>query len=131
MKQDSLEVLSSFMDGEPVEADVLAAALVAPGAREALVDFARLRAELGADDSRPSPALHRAMDKVLGRRRGHGWPVWRLLQSAAAVVVLALAGLGAMSLRTRFYGRGPEEPPRAIRVIQFTPGVDWHEGAPR
>jgi hypothetical protein len=131
MSPDPLEILSALMDGEAVAPDVLAAALLAPGAREALVDFARLRAELGADDSRPSPALHRAMDKVLGRQRGHGRPVWHLLQSAAAVVVLALAALGAMSLRTRFYGRGLEEPPRATRIIQFTPGVDWHEGEPR
>jgi hypothetical protein len=131
MSPDPLEILSALLDGEPVAPDVLAAALLAPGAREALVDFARLRAELGTDDSRPSPALHHAMDKALGPRRGHSRPVWRLLQSAAAIVVLALAALGAMSLRTRFYGRGPEEPPRATRVIQFTPGVDWHEGEPR
>jgi len=131
MSQDPLVVLSAFMDGEPVAPDALAAALLAPGAREALLDFAALRAGLAGDDSRPSPALHRAMDKVLSRRRGHGWPVWRLLQSAAAVVVLALAVLGAMSLRTHFYGRGPEEPPQATRIIQFTPGVDWHEGGPQ
>jgi hypothetical protein len=131
MSPDPLEILSALLDGEPVAPDVLAAALLAPGAREALVDFASLRAELAADDSRPSPALHHAMDKVLGRRRGHGRPGWRLLQSAAAVVVLALATLGVLSLRTRFYGRGPEEPPRATRVIQFTPGVDWHEGGPQ
>jgi hypothetical protein len=131
MSQDSLEVLSSFMDGEPVDADVLAAALLAPGARETLVDFAGLRAGLAADDSVPSPALHRAIDRMFGRHRGHGRPAWRLLQSAAAVVVLALAALGAMSLRTRFYGRGPEEPPHATRIIQFTPGVDWHEGDPQ
>jgi hypothetical protein len=131
MSPDPLEILSALMDGEAVAPDVLAATLVAPGARQALVDFAGLRAELAADDSRPSPALHRAMDKVLGRRRGHGRPVWRLLRSVAAVVVLALAALGAMSLRTRFYGRGPEEPPEATRVIQFTPGVDWREGGPQ
>ena len=131
MSPDPLEILSALMDGEAVAPDVLAAALLAPGAREALVDFAALRAELGADDSRPSPALHRAMGNVLGRRRGHSRPVWRLLQSAAAVVVLALAALGAVSLRTRFDGRGLDEPPRATRVIQFTPGVDWHEGEPR
>jgi hypothetical protein len=131
VSQDSLEVLSAFMDGEPVAPDALAAALLVPGAREALLDFAALRAGLAADDSLPSPAFYRAMDKVLGRRSGRGRPVWRLLQSVAAVVVLALAALGAMSLGTRFYGRGPEEPPRATRVIQFTPGVDWHEGEPR
>ena len=131
MSPDPLEVLSALLDGEPVAPDVLAAALLAPGAREALVDFAGLRAELGADDSRPSPGLYRAMDRVFGRHRGHVRPVWRLMQSAAAVVVLVLAALGAMSLRTRFYGRGPEEPPLPTRIIQFTPGVDWHEGEPR
>jgi len=131
MSPDPLEILSALMDGEPVAPDVLAAALLAPGAREALVDFAGLRAELAADDSVPSPALHRAMDKILGRSRGHGRPVWRVLQSAAGVVVLVLAALGAMSLRTRFYGRGPEEPPLPTRIIQFTPGVDWHEGGPQ
>jgi hypothetical protein len=131
MSPDPLEILSALMDGEGVAPDVLAAALLAPGAREALVDFAGLRAELAADDSRPSAGLYGAMDRVLGRRRGHGRPVWRLLQSAAAVVVLALATLGVLSLRTRFYGRGPEEPPRATRIIQFTPGVDWHEGGPQ
>jgi negative regulator of sigma E activity len=132
MSPDPLEILSALMDGEAVAPDVLAAALLAPGAREALVDFAGLRAELGADDSLPSPALHRAMDKVLARRRSYGRPVWRVLQGAAAVVVLALAALGTMSLRTRFYGPGPEEPPQATRIIQFTPGVDWHEeGGPQ
>ena len=128
MSPDPLEILSALMDGEPVAPDVLAAALLAPGAREALIDFAGLRAELGADDARPSPRLYRAMDLGLGRRRGRGRAMWHVLQSAAAVVVLALATLGVLSLRTRFYGRGPEEPPQATRVIQFTPGVDWHEG---
>jgi hypothetical protein len=129
MKQDSLEVLSSFMDGEPVEADALAAALLAPGAREALVDFAELRAGLAADDSVPSPALHRSMNQVFGRRQGA--LAWRFLRSVAAVVVLALAAVGALSLRTRFHGPAIDEPPRATRVIQFTPGVDWHEGGPQ
>ena len=131
MSPDPLEILSALLDGEVVAPEALAEALLAPGAREALVDFAGLRAELAADDSVPSPALHRAMDKILGRSRGHGRPVWRLLQSAAAVVVLALAALGVLSLRTRFYGRGPEEPPQATRIIQFTPGVDWHQGDPK
>jgi hypothetical protein len=131
MSNDSFEILSSLLDGEPVAPDALAAALLAPGAREALVDFARLRAEISDDDSRPSPAFDRAMSRVFGRRRGRAAPAWRVLQSAAAVVVLALAVLGGISLRTRFRGNAAEEPPRATRVIQFTPGVDWHEGAAR
>ncbi len=128
MSQDPLEVLSAFMDGEAVAPDALAAALLAPGARESLLDFAALRAELAADDSGPSPAFHRAINLILGRRVQ---PVWRVIRRAAAVVVLALAALGAISLGERFRGRSPEEPPRATRVIQFTQGVDWHEGAPR
>jgi hypothetical protein len=131
MSPDPLEILSALMDGEPVAPDVLAATLLAPAAREALIDFAGLRAELAADDARPSPRVYRAMDLGLGRRRGRGRAMWHVLQSAAAVVVLALATLGVLSLRTRFYDRGPEEPPQATRVIQFTPGVDWHEGEPR
>ncbi len=128
MSPDPLEILSALMDGEAVAPDVLAAALLAPGAREALVAFAGLRAELAADNSSPSPGLYRAMDLALGRRSERARPLWRVLQGAAAVVVLSLATLGALSLRARFYGRGPDEPPPATRVIQFTPGVDWHEG---
>jgi hypothetical protein len=128
MSQDPLEILSAFMDGEPVAPDALSAALLAPGAREALFDFVALRAGLAEDDSAPSPALTRAMNGTLGRSTR---PVWRVLRRAAAVVVLALAAIGAISLGTRFRGNAPDEPPRATRVIQFTPGVDWHEGAPR
>jgi hypothetical protein len=131
VSQDSLEVISAFMDGEPVAPDALAAALLVPGAREALLDFAALRAGLAADDSRPSPAFHRAMDRLVGdRRRGVRTP-WAILRAVAAVVVLALAAVGAISLGTRFRGNTADEPPRATRVIQFTPGVDWHEGAQR
>jgi hypothetical protein len=129
MSPDPLEILSALLDGEPVAPDILAAALLAPGAREALVDFAGLRAGLAADDSVPSPALHRSMNQVFGRRQGA--PAWRFLRNVAAVVVLALAAVGALSLRTRFHGPAIDEPPRATRVIQFTPGVDWHEGGPQ
>jgi hypothetical protein len=128
MSPDPMEALSAFMDGEPVAPDELAAALLVPGAREALLDFAALRAGLAADDSRPSLRFHRAMNGILGRRPR---PVGQWLRRAAAVVVLALAAVGAISLGTRFRGSPADEPPRATRVIQFTPGVDWHEGAPQ
>ena len=131
MSPDPLEILSALMDGEAVAPDVLAAALLAPGAREALVDFAGLRAQLATDDSRPSPALHRAIDKVMGRRHWRPRPLWRVLRGVAAVLILVLAALGIMSVPARFHGNAAEEPPRATRVIQFTPGVDWHEGAAR
>jgi hypothetical protein len=128
VSQDPLEVISALLDGEPVAPDVLAAALLAPGVREALVDFAGLRSKLASDDSRPSHEFHHAMNGILGRRR---LPVWQVLRRAAAAVVLALAAVGAISLGMRFRGNAADEPPRATRVIQFTPGVDWHEGVQR
>ncbi len=131
MNKDPFEVLSAFMDGEAVEPDVLAAALLAPGAREALVDFAGLRAALASDNSRPSPGFDRAMERALAPRPRRIRPVWRLLQSAAAVVILSLAALGGLSLRGRLHDRGAQEPPEPTRTIRFTPGVDWHEGGPR
>jgi hypothetical protein len=131
MSPDPLEILSALLDGEPVAPDVLAAALLAPGAREALVDFAGVRAQIAADDSRPSPAFYRVMERLAGDRRRGAYTPWTILRAAAAVVVLALAAVGAMSLGTGFRGNAPDEPPHATRVIQFTPGVDWYEGAPQ
>lgn len=131
MTQDALQILSALLDGEPVAPDVLAAALLAPGAREALVDFARLRAEIKADESRPSPRLHATIEHMLGRPRRPRRVMWRVLQGVAALVVLTLAGLGASNLPARFQAAAPEEPPRAGRVLRFTPGVDWHEGGTR
>lgn len=127
MTQDPLQILSALLDGEPVEPDVLAAALLAPGAREALVDFVRLRAAVTADDSRPSPKLHAAIGDALGRRRASGRTAWRMAQATAAAVVLGLAAFGAMSLGGRLQDGATEHPPRATRVLQFEPGVDWHE----
>jgi len=131
VSQVSLEVISALLDGEPVAPDVLAAALLTPGAREALVDFAGVRAQLAADDSRPSPAFYRAMERLVGERSRGARTPWAILRAAAAVVVLALAAVGAITLGTRFHGNAADEPPRATRIIQFTPGVDWHEGAPQ
>jgi hypothetical protein len=130
MTRDPLEVLSALLDGEPVEAEVLAAALLAPGAREALVDFARLRGAVADDDARPSPAFYAAMTAGLSAEPRRRSVAWRVARGLAAAVVLALAGLGAASLPSL---RQPaaEEPPRATRVLRFTPGVDWTEGGVR
>jgi len=131
MTPDPLEILSALIDGEAVAPDVLAAALLAPRAREALVDFAGLRAKLAADESIPSPNFYRTMELVSRPRRDHVRREWRLLQIAASLVVLTLATLGVVSLRASLNDRGLNEPPPATRVIQFTPGVDWHEGGPQ
>ena len=129
MTRDEWAPLSALIDGEPVDPDALAAALDLPGAGAALVEFVRLRSELARDVERPSARLYRAIEEATGG------PVrqtkrWRVLQTAAAAVVLALAALGALSVPDRLR-RGDAEPPRADRVVHFTPGVDWHEGGVR
>src|SRR5262249_26090184 len=52
MKEESFEVLSTFIDGETVDPGRLERALAQPGALEALVEFARLRAGIASDTSR-------------------------------------------------------------------------------
>jgi hypothetical protein len=120
---DANEVLSAFVDGERVEPAELASALGEPGAREALIDFVRLRAAL-ADDSRPSQAFVERMQERLGGRRAP----WRArpLRLVAAAAVLALAAVGALDLGRRLRPTRPaDEPPPVSRVIRYEPGVDW------
>jgi len=118
---DANEVLSAFVDGEPVGAAELAAALGEPGAREAMIDFIRLRAALAADAGPSEVFVHRMRKRLAGARR-----VPLLLRLAAAVVVAVLATVGAFDL-VRGFRPGPrtDEPPVATRVIRFEPGVDW------
>jgi negative regulator of sigma E activity len=126
MNAETLEVLSGFVDGESVDPEALAAALLSPGGREALLDFARLRSAIAADDTRPSPAFYGRMAEVLqSTRPGVVLHVagWRRF-AAAAVVALAALGLVDLGLRLR-NPRGVEKPPRPDRVLQFQPGVDW------
>ena len=120
---DANEVLSAFVDGERVEPAELASALGEPGAREALIDFVRLRAAL-ADDSRPSQAFVERMQERLGGRRA---PLRaRPLRLVAAAAVLALAAVGALDLGRRLRPTRPaDEPPPVSRVIRYEPGVDW------
>jgi hypothetical protein len=123
MTMESSEVLSAFVDGEPVDAGALVAALSQPGARETLIDFVRLRAEL-VDEERPSGAFVRRMRKGLGGTRHDG--VRLLLRIAAAIVVGVLATIGALDLvRASRPVQRPDDPPIVTRVIRFEPGVDW------
>jgi hypothetical protein len=129
MSSNPLEVLSAFVDGEPVEPDVLAPALLAPGGREALLDFARLRSALAAEEDRPRPEFYARMSGVLPAASpvGARTPGTRWL-TLAAVVLLGALGLADVGLRLRD-ARGGEQPPRPDRVLQFQPGVDWTFGA--
>jgi len=123
MDSQAGEILSAFIDGEQVDAVDLASALAKPGAREALIDFVRLRAAF-ADDSRPSERFSQEMRSMLdGRRRRL---LSRPLRLVAAAAVFVLATLGALDLGRRLRPqRAPDDPPAVARVIRYEPGVDW------
>ena len=113
--------IDAFLDGETVGPAALDAALAAPEGRAYLIDALAMRQLLSDQPAPPAPV----------RRRGA-----LLSYARAAGVVLALVGLGyAAGARTP-----PREqlvvptssaqsvaPPEPTRVIELTPGVNWHE----
>jgi hypothetical protein len=102
---DPTMVVEALLDGEPVTASDLRAALADPAAREHLVDLLVLRAAVGlAGTAVPSAAT--------GARRG-GRLRW--LAAAAALVLSLSAG----------YLAGQRFAPAPTRVIVLTPGVNW------
>ena len=117
MTHDPHEILSAFVDGEPVDTAALAEALAGPGAREALLDFVLLRAAVRSDAARPSDLLAPRVRRVLvGERR------WAPLAAAAALVV-AVAGGGWWALNERAARR--DAPPEASRTLVLECGEDW------
>jgi hypothetical protein len=115
------EVLSAFVDGEPVEPSLLAAALDDPDARAALVDFVRFRDVARAD----SEVLPAALERLpLPTRQG------RVLRWAAAAAVLLLMFVAGL-LAPQPWRQAPDSsdtPPQPTRIERFEPGVDWHPG---
>lgn len=119
MIRDPIELLSAFVDGEDVAPEDLAEALGAPGAREALSGFLRLRVLVRDDDARPSSAFYERMDEVLEAPARPPW--WRrrirvpapALALAAAAFVVAAAVLGWTGLAR---SRGPV-PPTPTRIL--------------
>lgn len=138
MTSDPHELISAFVDGEAVEAEALSEALSAPGGREALIDYVRLRALLDAEDLRPSAEFYASMERVTAPRRRRPLAAAALL---AAALILAVAGVwrfgpgprslqasapGSPSAAVAAAGETRATPPEVKRVIRFTPGVDWH-----
>jgi hypothetical protein len=119
MTDTHTEVLSTFCDGAIVDPDRLAEALANPRAREALVDFARLRAAVACSD--PLPASLDRLPPVRLRRS----TLWAGLAGAAAMLVLVVLTL---TLRQPSWdvGRGGA-PPTPSRIVRYQPGVDWVE----
>ena len=118
------QVLSAFCDGEIIDPDLLAAALADPQGRNALIDFARLRAAVA-----PVGALPASLSEL---RKGPARPRaarWAMVAAAAAMVLLIVAAASLLP-RALFTKSADPVPPSPSRVVRYEPGVDWHaEGA--
>jgi hypothetical protein len=121
MSESHTELLSAFFDGEAVDPARLASALADPVARDALVDFARLRAAVA-----PTEALPAALQQPAAQRGGAPWTPrgWRIVAAFAAMVVLIVysASLLPTLRKTRENGSAPPTP---SRVYRYVPGIDW------
>jgi hypothetical protein len=111
------ETLSAFCDGEIVDPERLRAALTDAQARDALVDFARLRAGVGSAASLP-PSLNTLRPS---RVPVSGVPRW-----SALVAALLVLGVLSGALLSRLWTRPADAPPSPTRVVRYVPGVDWH-----
>jgi hypothetical protein len=118
MNEIPTEVLSAFLDGEPIDPDTLAAALEDGATRRMLIDFVRIR-ETGRQVDDPLPASLATLRQP---------PVWRravLLPAVAALVVFMLLASWFVPRAARV--DRPPEPPAPSRTITFEPGVDWKQ----
>jgi len=129
MNTDPIEILSAFIDGEEIPPRELAEALAAPGAHDALRDFALLRAAVREDESRPGPHFYAETERSVRHAAGPRWwtrkvrvPVLALAASILLIVALALwAGLAGQLASPAI-----DAPPEPDRIIHFRPGVDWN-----
>lgn len=124
MNRESNEILSAFLDGEPVDERVLAEALAAPGGREALVDFVLLRSAMTSASNRPGADFYSKMDGLLKPRRQKR--SWRTMTAAAAVVAILFLGIWSLRPTKEQATREPTPIPKATRTLHFERGVDWH-----
>ena len=115
------ETIDAFVDAETIDAAALDAALASAEGRAYLIDALALRQLMGG---RPAEAA----TPVSRRGTLH-------LYARAAVVAIALVGLGyAAGARVERPAPGSipataqiSEAPEPTRVIELTPGVNWHE----
>jgi len=118
MRGNHLEVLSAFFDGEPVEPELLAASLREPGALDFLVDFARLRAAVHADTSRPTEEFCESMRETLGRGDARRGSHRRLVQMSLAASLALAAALGGFSVRSLLDRGQPTSGPVVVQTRQ-------------
>jgi hypothetical protein len=118
---EDFEVISALLDGDDVDIEQLEAALEQPAARQALVDFVRLREASRTEQPTPRREFYeRPRVRRLNRQKSAGVP----LPYAAAVALLAML-FGSFFDLNSFRHRAPAAPPEATRVLTFEPGVDW------
>ena len=120
------EVISTFIDGEGVEPELLKRALETPEGRDCLVDLLRIRGALGRMGPR-AVAIRRA-DPIRRTVRG---------LAAAAIVLLALSGGYAAGQRARpadsdaepqmVVVTSPQTAPAPTHVIKLERGVNWSD----
>jgi len=130
MKDESMELLSAFLDGEDVDPGALAEALTDPAAREVLRDFALVRSAVREDPDRPGSAFYARMERELSTERpATRW--WRRVvpipASALAAMLVAgvLVGTWAVMPSRVAPDRAFEQPPEPDRIVEFVEGVDW------
>jgi hypothetical protein len=140
MSEQSELVVSAYLDGEPVEACVVLAALDAEEGRQALVDFVRLRL-VACDDVMPRSEFYDRMRGVMptlparSARRPRGniaWPIAAALAASLAIGFWTGTAFTTQNVARSTQGQSagplkPDAPPKAVRVIEFQPGVDWHQ----
>ncbi len=126
MTDDRFEILSAFVDGEPVDPGVLAELLALPGARETLIDFVLLRAQIREDSSHPGAGFYRSMERAVRARvlRFHSRTLRGVAGVAAAAVLVTLGLWVGHATRPR-PPDATSQPPLPQREIPFEFGVDW------
>lgn len=126
MSEDSIAVLTAFLDGEVTDADEVAAALTTPEGQTALIDLALMKVAIRQDRPLARPEFVRTLEQRLAApapwmRRTLGWP---RLAAAAAVLLGVLGGFWLGESRA---DRQDNRPPASTRVVQFERGVNWQE----
>lgn len=131
MTEADREMLSAFVDGEPVEAAALAEAVASDGGRQELLDLMLMRAwatlEIAGETEGDLDRLDRRVLGALASAEASR-PRSRLALVAAAAILVIAIGLGAV-LRLRWSSANgdaaADAPPPPTRQLTFTEGQDW------
>ena len=135
------ELMSTALDGEPVDVEALRTALETPDGQRTLAAFVLLRAAT-ADDG--VAGTGRPEVPILAEQTPFALRRWRRFPVAAAASLGAVALAGSFWLGTTWVpderastpvvvGVAPpsaeEPPPTPTRRLEYIPGVDWQAGS--